>query len=107
MPRTRANGTRRPSRPWGPEAARRLFLLTDVAGVMDKQRRLLPELTLEDCRRLAEDGTITGGMIPKLETCAMAVEQGVEGAVILDGRVPHAVLLEIFTGGGAGTLIRR
>jgi len=87
-------------------SASRLFLLTDVAGVLDRDKRLLPTLTLEEARALMADGTITGGMIPKLETCIGAVEQGVEGAVILDGRVPHALLLEIFTEGGAGTLIR-
>jgi acetylglutamate kinase len=87
--------------------AKRFFLLTDVAGVLDKQKNLMPELSLEESRRLMQDGTISGGMIPKLETCIQAVEQGVDAAVILDGRVPHALLLEIFTEGGAGTLIRR
>ena len=85
--------------------ATRLFLLTDVAGVLNKQKELLTALTLEDCHILMEDGTISGGMIPKLETCIQAVEQGVEAAVILDGRVPHALLLEIFTEHGAGTMI--
>jgi acetylglutamate kinase len=86
--------------------AARLFLLTDVAGVLDKQGRLLTDLTPADIARLREDGTITGGMIPKLETCLHAVDQGVDAAVILDGRVPHAVLLEIFTKAGVGTLVR-
>ncbi|HZH26531.1 MAG TPA: acetylglutamate kinase [Azospirillaceae bacterium] len=86
--------------------ADRLLLLTDVAGVMDKEKRLIPEMTLSAARGYMADGTITGGMIPKLETCISAVEQGVGAAVILDGRVPHAVLLEIFTEGGVGTLIR-
>jgi acetylglutamate kinase len=82
-------------------------LLTDVAGVLDKDKSLIPEMSLEHARMLMGDGTASGGMIPKIETCIAAVEQGVEAAVILDGRVPHALLLEIFTEGGAGTLIRR
>lgn len=86
--------------------ASRLFLLTDVAGVLDKAKQLLTDLTPQDIAALREDGTITGGMIPKLETCVHAVEQGVDAAVVLDGRVPHAMLLEIFTSRGAGTLIR-
>ncbi|WP_046862269.1 acetylglutamate kinase [Microvirga massiliensis] len=91
----------------GAMRAKRLLLLTDVAGVLDKNRNLIPELTIEDCRRLIADGTITDGMIPKIETCIYALEQGVEAVVILDGKVPHAVLLELFTDHGAGTLIRR
>ena len=87
--------------------AKRFFLLTDVAGVLDKQGQLLSDLSPADVRRLREDGTIIGGMIPKLETCVAAVEAGVDAAVVLDGRVPHAMLLEIFTKRGAGTLIRR
>lgn len=86
--------------------AERLFLLTDVAGVLDKQKNLLTDLTPADIKRLREDGTISGGMIPKLETCIDAVEGGVDAAVILDGRVPHAMLIEIFTKQGAGTLVR-
>jgi acetylglutamate kinase len=86
--------------------AARLFLLTDVAGVLDKQKNLLTDLTPADIDVLRADGTITGGMIPKLETCVHAVEGGVEAAVILDGRVPHAMLLEVFTRRGAGTLVR-
>lgn len=85
--------------------ASRLFLLTDVPGVLDKQKRLLTDLTPTDISALQADGTVTGGMIPKLETCVHAVEQGVDAAVILDGRVPHAMLLEIFTDSGAGTLV--
>jgi len=88
-------------------AAVRLFLLTDVAGVLDKSGELIPELTVTEARALMKDGTISGGMIPKLETCIDAVEGGVEAAVILDGRVPHVMLLEIFTRHGIGTLIRR
>ena len=80
--------------------------MTDVAGVLDKEKKLIQELPLARARELMTDGTISGGMIPKLETCISAVEQGVEGAVIMDGRVPHAVLLEVFTEGGIGTLIR-
>ena len=87
--------------------AKRLLLLTDVPGVLDKDKKLIPELTVEDCRRLIADGTITGGMIPKIETCIYAIERGVEAVVILDGKVNHAVLLELFTDYGAGTLIRR
>jgi acetylglutamate kinase len=87
--------------------ATRLLMLTDVAGVLDKEGTLLPNLTVEEVRTLIEDGTISGGMIPKLETCIEAVEAGVEAAVILDGRVPHALLLEIFTTHGVGTLVRR
>jgi acetylglutamate kinase len=86
--------------------AARLFLLTDVAGVLDKQKNLLTDLTPADIDVLRSNGTITGGMIPKLETCVHAVEGGVEAAVILDGRVPHAMLLEVFTRRGAGTLVR-
>ena len=87
--------------------ASRLFLLTDVAGVLDKAKNLLTDLNPSAIARLRADGTITGGMIPKLETCITAVEAGVDAAVILDGRVPHAMLLEIFTRGGAGTLVRQ
>ena len=85
--------------------ATRLFLLTDVPGVLDKDKQLLTDLTPADIATLKTDGTISGGMIPKLETCVHAVESGVEGAVILDGRVPHAMLIEIFTNQGAGTLV--
>jgi acetylglutamate kinase len=86
--------------------AKRLLLLTDVPGVLDKSRALINELSVDEARRLIADGTISGGMIPKVETCITALEQGVEGVVILDGKVPHAVLLELFTDHGAGTLIR-
>jgi acetylglutamate kinase len=90
----------------GATQAVRLFLLTDVAGVLDKEGTLIPELTVSEARKLMTDGTISGGMIPKLETCIESVEQGVEAAVILDGRVPHTMLLEIFTPAGVGTMIR-
>ncbi|MBI2236304.1 MAG: acetylglutamate kinase [Magnetospirillum sp.] len=86
--------------------ARRLLMLTDVAGVLDKAGNLVPEMTAGQARAFIADGTISGGMIPKVETCLDAVEQGVEAAVILDGRVPHALLLELFTPHGVGTLIK-
>jgi acetylglutamate kinase len=85
--------------------AKRFLLLTDVPGVLDKSKQLIKQLTVNDARRLIADGTISGGMIPKVETCIYALEQGVEGVVILDGKVPHAVLLELLTDHGAGTLI--
>lgn len=85
--------------------AKRLLLLTDVPGVLDKSKNLIKELSVNDARRLIADGTISGGMIPKVETCIEALDRGVEGVVILNGKVPHAVLLELFTELGAGTLI--
>jgi acetylglutamate kinase len=85
--------------------ARRLLLLTDVPGVLDATKTLIPQMSEADTRALIADGTISGGMIPKVQTCLDAVAQGVGGAVILDGRVDHALLLELFTEGGAGTLI--
>jgi acetylglutamate kinase len=87
--------------------ASRLLLLTDVAGVLDKQGKLLTDLTPADIEALQADGTISGGMIPKLETCVDAVQAKVDAAVILDGRVPHAMLIEMFTDRGAGTLVRK
>lgn len=90
----------------GALGAARLLFLTDVPGVLDKNGRLLKELTVHEVHRLIADGTITGGMIPKVETCIEALERGVEGVVILNGKTPHAVLLELFTDLGAGTLIR-
>ncbi|MCA3612407.1 MAG: acetylglutamate kinase [Methylobacterium sp.] len=89
----------------GAMKAKRLLLLTDVPGVLDKNKNLIPQLTVDQCRELIADGTVSGGMIPKIETCIYAIEQGVEGVVILDGKVPHAVLLELLTEHGAGTLI--
>ncbi len=86
--------------------AKRLLLLTDVEGVMDKDGQLISEMRASEARALIDDGTIHGGMIPKIETCLKAIKEGVAGAVIIDGRVPHAVLLELFTEHGAGTLIR-
>ena len=91
----------------GALGAKRFFLLTDVAGVLDKSGALLTDLDRPAIEALKDDGTITGGMIPKVETCVAAVDAGVEAAVILDGRIPHAMLLEIFTARGAGTLIHR
>ena len=86
--------------------ATRLLFLTDVPGVLDKNGKLLKELTVAQVRELIDDGTISGGMIPKVETCVEALARGVEGVVIVDGKTPHAVLLELFTDHGAGTLIR-
>jgi acetylglutamate kinase len=87
--------------------AKRLLLLTDVAGVLDKDGKLIHELRLGDIAPLVAEGTITGGMIPKLESSAAVVAGGVEGVIILDGRVPHCVLLELFTPHGVGTRISR
>ncbi len=87
--------------------AKRLLLLTDVEGVLDKDKNLIPELSVADARKLIADGTISGGMIPKVETCIYALDQGVEGVVIMDGKVPHAVLLELLTDHGLGTLMHR
>ena len=91
----------------GALGARRLLFLTDVPGVLDKNKELIKELSVAAIRRLIADGTITGGMIPKVETCIYALEQGVEGVVILDGKQPHAVLVELLTDHGAGTLITK
>ncbi|MDR3466657.1 MAG: acetylglutamate kinase [Xanthobacteraceae bacterium] len=87
--------------------AKRLLLLTDVPGVLDKSKQLIPDLSIKDARKLIADGTISGGMIPKVETCIYALEKGVEGVVIIDGKTPHAVLLELFTNHGIGTLIHK
>ena len=87
--------------------AKRLLLLTDVPGVLDKSKHLIKDMSVDDVRRLITDGTISGGMIPKVETCIYALEAGVEGVVILEGKVEHAVLLELLTDLGAGTLIHR
>jgi acetylglutamate kinase len=86
-------------------SARRLRLLTDVEGVLDKHGALIAQMTASEAREYIADGTIQGGMIPKVETCLEAVGKGVDGAVIIDGRVPHALLLELFTEHGAGTLV--
>src|SRR5271157_1778066 len=87
--------------------AKRLLLLTDVPGVLDRSQALIKELSVAEARRLIADGTISGGMIPKVETCIYSLEAGVEGVVILDGKVEHAVLLELLTDLGAGTLLTR
>lgn len=89
----------------GALGAKRLLFLTDVPGVMDQNKEVQGELTAAQCKAMIEDGTIAGGMIPKVETCIQAIEKGVEGVVILNGKTPHAVLLELFTEHGAGTLI--
>lgn len=90
----------------GALGAKRLLMLTDVAGVLDAERRLIPGMTVADVEAGVASGMISGGMIPKVQNCVEAVRRGVRGAVILDGRVPHACLLEMFTEGGIGTLIR-
>jgi len=89
----------------GAVRAERLVLLTDVEGVLDKDKKLVPRLSVREARALIADGTISGGMIPKIQTAIDAVEAGVSAAVILDGRIPHVLLLELFTEHGAGTLI--
>jgi acetylglutamate kinase len=89
----------------GAMKASRLLLLTDVEGVLDDEKKLIPRMTVAEARNLIAKGTISGGMIPKIETAIEAVEQGVDSAVILDGRIPHVLLLELFTEHGAGTLI--
>jgi acetylglutamate kinase len=87
--------------------AKRLLLLTDVPGVLDKSKTLIEDLSVANARKLIADGTISGGMIPKVETCIYALDQGVEGVVIMDGKIPHAVLLELLTDHGVGTLMHR
>ena len=88
-------------------SSERLILLTDVKGVIDKKGKLISELSLKSAKKLIKNGTISDGMIPKVETCIHAVENGVKAAVIVDGRCPHAILLEIFTEHGVGTLITK
>jgi acetylglutamate kinase len=89
----------------GAVRAARLLMMTDVMGVLDKNKALIPRLSVAQVRAMIADGTIHGGMIPKVEMCLEAVDLGVEAAVILDGRVPHAILLELFTERGVGTMI--
>ncbi|MBV6633708.1 MAG: acetylglutamate kinase [Alphaproteobacteria bacterium] len=91
----------------GAIGAARLLLLTDVPGVLDQDKKLIKQMTISEARSYIKDGTISGGMIPKIETCIASIEAGGEAAVILDGRTPHTLLLEIFTEGGSGTLIVR
>ncbi len=83
----------------------RLLFLTDVSGVLDNNGKLIKKLSISQAKALISDGTISGGMIPKVETCIQTLEKGVEGVVIVNGKRPHAVLLELFTKHGAGTLI--
>jgi acetylglutamate kinase len=90
----------------GALGAERLLMLTDVAGVLDPEKQLIAEMTVAEVKAGIAAGWIAGGMIPKVETCIYAIERGVKGAVILDGRVPHAILAELFTDAGPGTLIR-
>ncbi len=90
----------------GATDARRMLMLTDVEGVLDELGNLIPELTVSEAKKLMVNGVISGGMIPKVETCIDAVQKGANAAVILDGRIPHAVLLELFTSQGHGTIIR-
>jgi acetylglutamate kinase len=87
--------------------AKRMLMLTDVPGVLDEQGKLIEELSSKEAKSLIKNGTITSGMIPKVETCIEAVENGTDAAVILDGRAPHATLMELFTEHGGGTLIRK
>ena len=87
--------------------ARRLILMTNIEGVLDKEKKLIEEITSSEILKMIRDETITGGMIPKIDTCLDAVNNGVTGVVIVDGRKPHSVLFEIFSDKGAGTLIRK
>jgi acetylglutamate kinase len=89
----------------GALGARRLLMLTDVPGVLDNNKNLIPHLSIAEVHEGVASGMISGGMIPKVENCVDAVKAGVQGAVILDGRMPHACLLELFRDGGVGTLI--
>ena len=87
--------------------ARRLILMTNIEGVLDKNKKLIEEVTSSEILKMIEDEIITGGMIPKINTCLDAVNNGVTGVVIVDGRKPHSILFEIFSDKGAGTLIRK
>ena len=87
--------------------ARRLILMTNIEGVLNKEKKLIEEITSSEILKMIEDETITGGMIPKINTCLDAVNNGVTGVVIVDGRKPHSILFEIFSDKGAGTLIRK
>ena len=87
--------------------SRRLLLMTDVEGVLDKDKKLIPEINSEIATKMIINGTIINGMIPKINTCLDAVENGVTGVVIVDGRKPHSILFELLSDKGAGTLIRK
>ena len=87
--------------------ARRLILMTNIEGVLDKRNKLIEEVTSSEILNMIKDETITGGMIPKIDTCLDAINNGVTGVVIVDGRKPHSILFEIFSDKGAGTLIRK
>ena len=87
--------------------SRRLLLMTDVEGVLDKNKKLISEINSKIAQEMIKDGTIIGGMIPKINTCIDAVNNGVTGVVIVDGRKPHSILFELFSDKGAGTLIRK
>jgi len=87
--------------------ARRLLLMTDVEGVLDQNKNLIAELTSKDAKEMLKNATISGGMIPKIKTCLDAIDNGVTGVVIVDGRKPHSILFELFSDKGAGTLIRK
>ena len=87
--------------------SRRLLLMTDVEGVLDKEKRLVTEISIKDAEKMINEQTISGGMIPKINTCLDAVNNGVTGVVIVDGRKPHSILFELFSDKGAGTLIRK
>ena len=87
--------------------SRRLLLMTDVDGVLDKDKSLIPEINSEKAKKMIDQGIITGGMIPKINTCLDAVNNGVTGVVIVDGRRTHSILFELFSDEGSGTLIRK
>ena len=87
--------------------SRRLLLMTDVEGVLDKNKKLIPEINSYIAEKMLKDGDISGGMIPKINTCIDVVNNGVTGVVIVDGRKPHSILFELFSDKGAGTLIRK
>ena len=87
--------------------SRRLLLMTDVEGVLDKEKKLIPEIKTKDAEKMINDQIISGGMIPKIKTCLDAINNGVTGVVIVDGRKPHSILFELFSDKGAGTLIRK
>ena len=86
--------------------ADKLLMLTDVPGILTKDKQLISDITAQEIHALLADGTITGGMIPKVETCMDALQSGVSAAHILDGRIPHVLLIETFTEGGVSTMIR-